>query len=253
MGCAKFFGRFLLKPKPYYCPYLGSCPLDIKVQRCKACLLQACINTYILDDSRRAIAEANKPLKRAAPLPSQVEDLVPSSLSLSQRQSPSPHEASSSRQIPRSSSSSLMVERSPSSSLMVERSSSSSLMVERSSSSSLVSRQVNPIKKSIQRRFIQLKKTVIQSAFQPKQAVGNGTALFGFVKPVTMTSPNTFPGLRKQGGCKQCPGCLKEDCGKCNYCRDKPKFGGPNTLKKKCAMRRCHSLKSDSRTEKVAN
>ena len=224
MGCAKFFGRFLLKPKPYYCPYLGSCPLDIKVQRCKACLLQACINTYILDDGRKAIAEANKPLKQVAPPPRQVEDQVPSSVSPTQVQG-SPHEAGSSGQVPKS-----------------------------PSSSPVVNRQVNPVKKSIQRRFIQLKKTVIQSAFQPKQAVGNGKALFKFVKPVTMASPNTFPGLRKQAGCKQCPGCLKEDCGKCNYCRDKPKFGGPNTLKKKCAMRRCHSLKSDSsRTGKVAN
>ena len=40
--------------------------------------------------------------------------------------------------------------------------------------------------------------------------------------------------------CGQCRGCnIKDDCGKCRYCRDKPKFGGPNTLRKKCLERVC--------------
>ena len=32
------------------------------------------------------------------------------------------------------------------------------------------------------------------------------------------------------------------DCGKCNYCLDKPKFGGHATLKQCCAERRCLGL-----------
>jgi len=44
---------------------------------------------------------------------------------------------------------------------------------------------------------------------------------------------------RKSSGCRSCPNCLAEDCGECNYCRDKPKFGGPNTLKKKCVQKKC--------------
>lgn len=31
---------------------------------------------------------------------------------------------------------------------------------------------------------------------------------------------------RKVSGCRSCANCLAEDCGKCNYCLDKPKFGG---------------------------
>ncbi|RWS12801.1 hypothetical protein B4U79_12721 [Dinothrombium tinctorium] len=45
--------------------------------------------------------------------------------------------------------------------------------------------------------------------------------------------------VKKNWGCRKCSGCLVEDCGKCNYCLDKPKFGGPNTLKKKCVQRKC--------------
>ena len=42
-----------------------------------------------------------------------------------------------------------------------------------------------------------------------------------------------------QWGCRKCVGCRTEDCGQCQYCLDKPKFGGANTLKKKCIQRRC--------------
>ena len=40
-----------------------------------------------------------------------------------------------------------------------------------------------------------------------------------------------------RSGCK-----VSEDCGKCNACLDKPKFGGENKLKQACKMRRCVSL-----------
>ncbi|XP_042900948.1 histone-lysine N-methyltransferase 2B isoform X1 [Parasteatoda tepidariorum] len=39
--------------------------------------------------------------------------------------------------------------------------------------------------------------------------------------------------------CKQCEGCLADDCGKCAYCLDKKKFGGPDTIKQACMYRRC--------------
>ncbi|KAF8774197.1 Histone-lysine N-methyltransferase 2A like protein [Argiope bruennichi] len=39
--------------------------------------------------------------------------------------------------------------------------------------------------------------------------------------------------------CKQCEGCLAEDCGECAYCLDKKKFGGPNLIKQACKYRRC--------------
>ncbi|XP_025100366.1 uncharacterized protein LOC112567768 isoform X2 [Pomacea canaliculata] len=44
---------------------------------------------------------------------------------------------------------------------------------------------------------------------------------------------------RRKGRCKECEGCLAVDCGKCMYCRDRPKFGGQNILKQACIKRRC--------------
>ena len=42
--------------------------------------------------------------------------------------------------------------------------------------------------------------------------------------------------------CGKCEVCLRDDCGECNFCLDKPKFGGPNRLRKKCLMRRCANM-----------
>ena len=32
---------------------------------------------------------------------------------------------------------------------------------------------------------------------------------------------------------------MREDCGNCEACADKPKFGGPGRLKKACPQRKC--------------
>ncbi|KAL7543463.1 hypothetical protein ACHAXR_012751 [Thalassiosira sp. AJA248-18] len=39
--------------------------------------------------------------------------------------------------------------------------------------------------------------------------------------------------------CGNCTACLRKDCGECRECLDKPKFGGPNTIKRRCANRFC--------------
>ena len=43
--------------------------------------------------------------------------------------------------------------------------------------------------------------------------------------------------------CGDCEGCSRDDCGKCNNCLDKPKFGGKHIMKKACTMRKCHTKK----------
>ncbi|KAK6172193.1 hypothetical protein SNE40_015908 [Patella caerulea] len=46
-------------------------------------------------------------------------------------------------------------------------------------------------------------------------------------------------GKRRKIRCKECAGCLAEDCGKCKQCLDKPKFGGSCKMKQACIHRRC--------------
>lgn len=42
----------------------------------------------------------------------------------------------------------------------------------------------------------------------------------------------------KRGGC-ECAGCVQDDCGKCKYCTDMKKFGGPGRKKQRCVLRQC--------------
>lgn len=57
-------------------------------------------------------------------------------------------------------------------------------------------------------------------------------------KPRTPFTPERRDGdsKRKRGvRCMKCAACLRtEDCGRCEYCLDKKKFGGPNIKKQAC-------------------
>ena len=43
----------------------------------------------------------------------------------------------------------------------------------------------------------------------------------------------------KLRSCGQCEGCLRDECGKCVFCKDKPKYGGPNKRRQRCIHRTC--------------
>ncbi|XP_052803783.1 uncharacterized protein LOC128233934 [Mya arenaria] len=54
--------------------------------------------------------------------------------------------------------------------------------------------------------------------------------------------------------CKKCRGCLALDCGKCRFCKDKPKFGGAGIIKQCCVNRKCEApLVKRSATEAFIN
>ncbi|KAM4586150.1 lysine-specific demethylase 2A isoform 1-T2 [Fundulus diaphanus] len=44
---------------------------------------------------------------------------------------------------------------------------------------------------------------------------------------------------RRRVRCKRCSACCRKECGKCQYCHDMRKFGGPGRMKKSCIMRQC--------------
>lgn len=51
-----------------------------------------------------------------------------------------------------------------------------------------------------------------------------------------------FTGKRRVR-CGKCAGCVKEDCGECKACKDKPKFGGSGTMKQSCEKKKCSAFR----------
>ena len=51
--------------------------------------------------------------------------------------------------------------------------------------------------------------------------------------------PSVRGPARRTRPCNRCVGCAVPDCGQCIFCRDKPAFGGPNRLRKRCTARVC--------------
>ena len=57
-------------------------------------------------------------------------------------------------------------------------------------------------------------------------------------------------GARKRSvRCKVCGPCRAEDCGTCDNCLDKPKFGGPNKKKQTCVNRKCVNMIPKTRSD----
>lgn len=58
-------------------------------------------------------------------------------------------------------------------------------------------------------------------------------------------SSDTMPKKEKKRGrkarrCGECIACYRaEDCGRCDFCKDMKKFGGPNKIRQKCRQRQC--------------
>uniref|UniRef100_A0A674JUT6 CXXC-type domain-containing protein n=1 Tax=Terrapene triunguis TaxID=2587831 RepID=A0A674JUT6_9SAUR len=60
-------------------------------------------------------------------------------------------------------------------------------------------------------------------------------------RPAVPLTPGLSPlPSRRNRKCGECEACLlKADCGRCDFCRDKPKFGGENLKRQKCRWRQC--------------
>ena len=48
--------------------------------------------------------------------------------------------------------------------------------------------------------------------------------------------------------CKECENCKRDNCGQCVYCKDMIKFGGRNSMRRSCALRKCTQVGPQSCT-----
>jgi hypothetical protein len=70
------------------------------------------------------------------------------------------------------------------------------------------------------------------------------------LKTLVKTGPKASSGVyggsskaAKSRRCGECEGCMRDDCGQCAACSDKPRFGGRGTKKKACIARYCRMRK----------
>ncbi|XP_031722275.1 histone-lysine N-methyltransferase 2B isoform X3 [Anarrhichthys ocellatus] len=81
---------------------------------------------------------------------------------------------------------------------------------------------------------------VSQEQIQRRRKRGRGKGLrFRKRKTLSTYAPGGIR-ARRCGGCKGC--LIENDCAKCTNCRDKPKFGGPNTKRQCCIYRKCDRI-----------
>jgi hypothetical protein len=56
----------------------------------------------------------------------------------------------------------------------------------------------------------------------------------------------------KNRRCGECEGCMRDDCGQCVACADKPRFGGKGTKKKACTARICRMRHVQESSQELA-
>uniref|UniRef100_A0A2D4GIU2 CXXC-type domain-containing protein n=1 Tax=Micrurus corallinus TaxID=54390 RepID=A0A2D4GIU2_MICCO len=101
---------------------------------------------------------------------------------------------------------------------------------------------------SAQRRAFNREQRYYKKKVSPKKDSCSSKKVIAKWKPTIQRDPGGNPLVRHRHSskhqqnrkCGQCEACLlKTDCGRCDFCCDKPKFGGQNLKHQNCRWRQC--------------
>ncbi|KAL1508490.1 hypothetical protein AB1Y20_004591 [Prymnesium parvum] len=67
--------------------------------------------------------------------------------------------------------------------------------------------------------------------------------------PVRQAAKSAVGGTKRRR-CGVCAGCTSQDCGRCRFCLDMPKFGGPNVRRQSCEQRACLNMLHEDREDR---
>ncbi|XP_076321290.1 histone lysine N-methyltransferase trithorax isoform X2 [Tachypleus tridentatus] len=267
-SCSKFFSHFIRKPKQLYCSKKGCCPvlprselppgltvaLQAKIraleQRCKACWLKVCYQRFFVTPSVRDIVLQFTPRIESTeePMLTGTED-NPGSRAIVVRKGPRiKHVCRRAAVVLGLKRAKFPVRKEK------KRFSLSALPVEEkekileTESGQNASDRNGPGPPELNKHFpSKAEKEHVEGITKEKEKSESKAPLPS--KKVSTVPCKKAPKVSakkgvQQGGmrkvrCRECQGCLAEDCGKCVYCLDKKKFGGPNVIKQACKYRRC--------------
>lgn len=202
--CYRYFRTFLLKPKKYACPNLGGCPLNVRT-RCRACWIKACITVFSVDARRQQVIQANLPVKKGSGPPKLLaQPAIEYPHNNNNNDENGDHRSESPDSLdqdatPKDMSYGALQMLEPEVSLMEDGDGDE---------------PSSPLSEDMQEAML-------------AQGMLSGEAL-----KLVVTG-------KKVWSCGKCQTCTAEDCGKCIYCLDRPKFGGPFIKKQRCIKRRC--------------
>ncbi|XP_026539953.1 methyl-CpG-binding domain protein 1 isoform X2 [Notechis scutatus] len=115
-------------------------------------------------------------------------------------------------------------------------------------------KKVSPKKDSCSSKKVSAESSA-KNVFTPKQCGQKKPSLTTKLKPTIQRDPGGNPLVRHRHSsknqqnrkCGQCEACLlKTDCGHCDFCCDKPKFGGQNLKHQNCRWRQCLQFAMES-------
>ena len=276
VGCYRFFKEFFVKPKRYGCPNLGSCPLDVRT-KCKGCWIKKCIDTYSVDEQRKSLLMAHRPVKKAAAGKSPTTRQQQHHHHQQQQTAGHSH-VNNSISSPVNDSSNENIE--PDHDGLDEEEEDGG-DVHGSGEHEPHYHSVPPEAKKIKTEP-DLTESTLNGAdedeennsledgedFPADETENEGSSLLlpasaaaaaavsfessmleaaaaaAAVTPPASRSGKTPPRRKTSGRiknwcCLKCANCLADDCGKCINCLDRPKFGGPFIRKQRCLYKKC--------------
>jgi len=269
--CYRYFRTFLLKPKRYACPNLGSCPLNVRT-RCRACWIKGCISVFSVDSRRQLIIQNNLPVRKLSSLPkSTSSSLLPpgeggngngvsgGDYSSSHQQHHGYQNGGESSPVDDAMEDDEDIQASPLNGKRGEDENDEQDLGEeeredsRDQSSSHYGSMLEP---EVSLREDDGDDAGEEGDIDTTNADSNGgiesppqsSSPVSSHQSTTSLSPPKVPPMtinklivtgKKVWSCGKCATCTAEDCGKCIYCLDRPKFGGPFIKKQRCIKRRC--------------
>lgn len=233
-ACYRHFREFLIKPKIYSCSNLGKCSMDLK-NKCRACWLLTCINVYgpNVDEERREIMLRYRPVKEECGKECDQEENEKEENHLEKEDEDV--DDGEEGEDDDGGEGEDEEEEGGEEAEEKEEEEEDSIEIDKLSEGELtVIKEMSPVDGDGNHEA----SSIHSDSFEQSELSSNNVK-----RNLELNVQKIFKKVeskrKRNWSCMKCANCLKEECGKCIYCLDRPKYGGTFRLRQRCANRRC--------------